>query len=253
MTTEKIYTLGLKLRAKSPFLQYIAVKTHDAGGTALFVSGLPYGLNEDTLKECFEAFGPVLQAVLHPLKRSGIVVFREPAGRAAAVKYAAKGQVLEFAGGPQGDADGEAGGSGEPVGLKAWVHEHKAARPGNDVLQQQIDDWMDAFEAEQERKAREKQAAMGEDGWTVVVRAKGRKRTREDGGIKVQSGGVAANAAAAAAAAAAKDGKEGGLGDFYRFQRREKRRGELEELRQRFEDDRRRLAQLKAARNFKPY
>jgi hypothetical protein len=46
------------------------------------------------------------------------VVFREPAGRAAAVKYAAKGQVLEFSGGPQGDADGKDGGSGEPVGLK---------------------------------------------------------------------------------------------------------------------------------------
>lgn len=31
---------------------------------------------------------------------------------------------------------------------------------------------MDAFDADQERKSREKQAAMGEDGWTVVVRAK---------------------------------------------------------------------------------
>jgi hypothetical protein len=36
----------------------------------------------------------------------------------------------------------------------------------------QIDDWMEEFDAEQERKARERQAAMGEDGWTVVVRAK---------------------------------------------------------------------------------
>lgn len=45
-------------------------------------------------------------------------MFREPQGRAAAVKYAAKGQVLEFAGGPQGDAEGEDGGAGEPVGLK---------------------------------------------------------------------------------------------------------------------------------------
>lgn len=70
MTTEKVYTLGLKYKAHSPFLQYIAVKTHDAGGTALFVSGLPYGLNEVTLKELFEAFGSVIQAVLHPLKVS---------------------------------------------------------------------------------------------------------------------------------------------------------------------------------------
>ncbi|GIL93679.1 hypothetical protein Vretifemale_21082, partial [Volvox reticuliferus] len=132
----------------------------------------------------------------------------------------------------------------------AWVHEHKAARPGNDVLQRQIDDWMDDFDAEQERKARERQAAMGEDGWTVVARAKGRKRTREDDGVKVMTGGVATNAAAAAAA---KEKEKSMLGDFYRFQRHEKRRNELAELRQRFEEDRRRLAQLKAARNFKPY
>lgn len=52
------------------------------------------------------------------------------------------------------------------------------------------------------------------------------------------TGGVAANAAAAAAAAA--DGsRKGAVGDFYRFQRRERRRNELEDLRQRFEDDKR--------------
>ncbi|KAG2496503.1 hypothetical protein HYH03_005328 [Edaphochlamys debaryana] len=265
MTTERVYTLGLRYVAGSPFIRYLAVKRHEQAhgvGAALFVSGLPQGATEEVLKELFECFGPVSQAVLHPLKRSGIVVFGSEAGRLASLKYASRGQVLEYAGpAPRlpggGGEEGEEGEGGEeantPIGLKVWVAEHKAARPGNEVLQAQIDDWMDAFDEEQERRARERQAAMGEDGWTVVVRAKGRKRTREEGGVTVQTGGAASNAAAAAAAAAAaKDAKTGQLGDFYRFQRRERRRNELVELRQRFEDDRRRLAQLKATRNFKP-
>ncbi|KXZ54941.1 hypothetical protein GPECTOR_3g110 [Gonium pectorale] len=259
MASEKIHTLGLRLGHSNPFLQYLVVKPHgqsknsagaENSAAALFVSGLPLGVDEDALRELFEAFGAVSQAVLHPLKRSGIVVFRAESGRAAALKYAARGQVLEFAGGRAAEGADE---EDEPAGVKAWVAEHKAARPGNDVLQQQIDDWMDAHDAEQERKAREKQEAMGGDGWTVVVRAKGRKRTREEGGVTVQTGGVAASAAVAAAAAAAKESQADQRGDFYRFQRRERRRNELVELRQRFDEDRKRLAQLKAARNFRPY
>lgn len=73
----------------------------------------------------------------------------------------------------------------------------------------------------------------------VTVTVQGRKRTREEGGVKLMTGGVAANAAATAAAAAAKEREKSMVGDFYRFQRRERRRNELVELRQRFEDDRR--------------
>ncbi|GLI60389.1 hypothetical protein VaNZ11_002535 [Volvox africanus] len=262
MTGERIHTLGLKIRRSNPFIHYIAIKAHvqpktpgreEGVGAALFVSGLPLGVDERNLTEIFECFGPVSQAVLHPLKRSGIVVFQSDVGRVAAIRYASRSQVLEYDGARGQNDAADKDGAEKPIGVKAWVHEHKAARPGNDVLQRQVDDWMDEFDAEQEHKARERQAAMGEDGWTVVTRAKGRKRTREDDGVKVMTGGVATNAAAAAAAAAAKEKEKSVLGDFYRFQRHEKRRNELAELRQRFEEDRRRLAQLKAARNFKPY
>lgn len=59
-----------------------------------------------------------------------------------------------------------------------------------------------------------------------------------------------AGAAAAAQAAAKKDQTHS---DFYRFQQREKRRSELLDLRQKFEEDKRRIAELKASRRFKPY
>lgn len=62
-------------------------------------------------------------------------------------------------------------------------------------------------------------------------------------------GGVAGAAAAAAAA----NKKETTHSDFYRFQQREQRRSELLALRERFEEDKRRIAELKASRKFKPY
>ncbi|PNH04903.1 hypothetical protein TSOC_008866, partial [Tetrabaena socialis] len=99
--------------------------------------------------------------------RSGVVVFRSEAARASVLKYAARGQVLQYGGGEAAEEE-----DAEPAGVKAWVHQHKAARPGNEVLQKQIDEWMESFDAEAERKARERQEAMGGDGWTVVVRAK---------------------------------------------------------------------------------
>ena len=36
----------------------------------------------------------------------------------------------------------------------------------------QLDDWMEAWEAAEARREAERQAALAEDGWTVVVRSK---------------------------------------------------------------------------------
>lgn len=252
MAGKPLLPLGLRCRPGSPFIQYLAIKAHDQlkggveTGAALFVSGLPPSLaNEGAVRELFSCFGPVAQAVLHPSKRSGMVVFESQAGRLVALRHAAKGQVVEFdPAEPQGD---------EPIGVKAWVHQHKALRPGNDVLQEQVDSWIEAHDVAEAAKAKARQAAMAEDGWTVVVRSKGRKRTREEDGMTVMTGGASGAAAQAQAAAASKKGSaDQQLSDFYRFQRREKRRNELFELRERFEEDRKRIAQLKALRNFRP-
>lgn len=63
-------------------------------------------------------------------------------------------------------------------------------------------------------------------------------------------GGVSAYVAATAGASA--QAKQQLLPHFYRFQQREKRRDELLELREQFENDKRKIQALKAARRFKP-
>ncbi|KAK0572916.1 hypothetical protein LWI29_000339 [Acer saccharum] len=134
-------------------------------------------------------------------------------------------------------------------GMKKWITEYHQSRPGLKVLQQRIDEFIITHEAqvEQERKEREAQAAEG--GWTVVVHHKGRKKTTDS------ESGIAVGSVAQAVLEdklAKKKKKDVGL-DFYRFQRRESQRNEIMMLRSKFEQDRKRIQQLRAARKFKPY
>lgn len=134
-------------------------------------------------------------------------------------------------------------------GMKKWITEYHENRPGLNVLQQRIDDYITAHEArlEQEKKEREAQAAEG--GWTVVVHQKGRKKTTDaESGVTV--GSVAQNSVGDKMSK--KKRNEVGL-DFYRFQRREAQRNEVLMLQSKFEQDRKRIQQLRAARKFRPY
>ncbi|KAK1297553.1 hypothetical protein QJS10_CPB15g00948 [Acorus calamus] len=134
-------------------------------------------------------------------------------------------------------------------GMKKWVVEYHRSRPGLAILQERIDDFITAHEAqlEQERKEREERAAEG--GWTVVAHHKGRKKTTDaESGITV--GSVAQ--AVVADKLANKKSKEVSL-DFYRFQKREAQRNEIMMLQSKFEQDRKRIQQLRAARKFRPY
>lgn len=83
---------------------------------------------------------------------------------------------------------------------------------------------------------------MEADGFQLVTRGV-KPRTSDD----VDDGRIESRNAKAKA----KRG-EIALPDFYRFQNREDKIGSLKALRERFEDDRRRVAKLQAARVFKP-
>ncbi|WIA09053.1 hypothetical protein OEZ85_008467 [Tetradesmus obliquus] len=240
-------SLRLRLHADAPHISYVFIKHHKPKEgeaevpNALYVAGLPLGLDEVSLEAVFSVFGHVANVVLHPSKRSAAVVYESKEDVSQALQHASSGQVVDF---PLPAPEG-------PVGLKAWVAAHRAQRPGNAELQKQLDGWMEAHEAAEAAREAARQAAMAEDGWTVVVRSKGRKRAREVGGMSTVSGGIAPAAAAAARAAAdAKQAKQ--AENFYRFQQRDRRRSELMDLRHKFEEGRKRLAALKAARHFRP-
>ncbi|CAJ1970886.1 unnamed protein product [Sphenostylis stenocarpa] len=134
-------------------------------------------------------------------------------------------------------------------GMKKWIMEYRQSRPGLDVLQHQIDDFITAHEEKLEEERKEKEALAAEGGWTVVIHHKGRKKTTDN------ETGIAVGSVAQAAVEnkmTKKKRKEVGL-DFYRFQKREAQRNEIMTLQSKFEEDKKRLQQMRAARKFRPY
>ncbi|PIN12800.1 hypothetical protein CDL12_14594 [Handroanthus impetiginosus] len=134
-------------------------------------------------------------------------------------------------------------------GMKKWITEYHQSRPGIKLLQERIDDFIVAHEAKEEQARAEREAQAAEGGWTVVVHHKGRKKTTDaESGIAV--GSVAQ--AAVLDKMAKKKKNDVGL-DFYRFQKREAHRNEIMMLQSKFEQDKKRIQQMRAARKFRPY
>ncbi|KAI0511654.1 hypothetical protein KFK09_012284 [Dendrobium nobile] len=133
-------------------------------------------------------------------------------------------------------------------GMKKWLIQYKESRPGLKVLQKRIDEFVTAHEERQEQERKEREARAAEDGWTVVVHQKGRKKTT-DAETGTAMGSVAS--AAVMDKMSKKKSKEIAL-DFYRFQKREAKRNEVMMLQRKFEQDKKRIQQLRAARKFRP-
>ncbi|KAF8048063.1 hypothetical protein N665_2700s0003 [Sinapis alba] len=135
-------------------------------------------------------------------------------------------------------------------GMKKWVTDYYENRPGLDELQKRIDDFMTAHEERLEQEKQEREAKAAEGGWTVVVHHKGRKKTTDaESGTAV---GSVSQAALEDKVAKKKKTEIVGHG-FYRFQRRDAQRSELLALQSKFEEDKKRIQQIRAARKFKPY
>ncbi|KAK9105399.1 hypothetical protein Scep_022243 [Stephania cephalantha] len=132
-------------------------------------------------------------------------------------------------------------------GMKKWIVEYHQSRPGVKVMLDSIDEFVTAHEAQLEEDSEKIRNA--DDGWVVVEHQKGRKKTTDSkSGITV--GSVAQ--AALLELANKKKHKDVELG-FYRNQRKEAQRNEIMMLQNKFELDKKRIQQLRAARKFKPY
>ncbi|KFK33235.1 hypothetical protein AALP_AA6G347900 [Arabis alpina] len=135
-------------------------------------------------------------------------------------------------------------------GMKKWVTDYYESRPSLDELQKRIDDFMTDHEERLEQEKQEREAKAAEGGWTVVVHHKGRKKTVDsESGIAVGS----VNQTALEDQVAKKKLNEPVAPGFYRFQRREAQRNEILSLQSKFEQDKKRIQQIRAARKFKPY
>ncbi|XP_053577307.1 ribosomal RNA-processing protein 7 homolog A [Bombina bombina] len=131
------------------------------------------------------------------------------------------------------------------TGICKWIAEYAASLTDTEHLQDEIDAFMKEYDekvAEEEEKAAEEEGVPDEEGWVKVTR-KGRRpglaRT-EATNIRVLEREKRKRAR-----------KE--LLNFYAWQHRDTKREHLAELRKKFEEDKQKIALMRAQRKFRPY
>lgn len=119
------------------------------------------------------------------------------------------------------------------TGLALFCAEYNKSFPDIKKLQNEINTFMSEFESKDDSKE-----DGVEDGWSKVGKKKTQRLTeaeQEDSRLK-----------------AAKKRKKGQLIDFYQFQIRESKKQKIIELREKFEEDKKRIERMKQERRFRP-
>ncbi|CAG9794105.1 unnamed protein product [Diatraea saccharalis] len=130
------------------------------------------------------------------------------------------------------------------LGMKKWIQEYNDSVQIPKVLKECIETFMKKYD-EENAKAEKKEKALGEeddDGWVTVTK-KGR----------IQSFARSENVENKIMAKEEKNKKRKELQNFYTFQIRESKMKHIVALRQKFEEDKKKIAQIKQSRRFKPF
>ncbi|NXI61112.1 RRP7A protein, partial [Anseranas semipalmata] len=166
--------------------------------------------------------------------RVAYVVFRKPAGIQAAKALSQEGPLLIST-------------DSHPVktGVSKWIARYADSVVDREELKAEVDAFMQDYDkkiAEEEAKAAKEEGVPDEEGWVKVTR-KGRKpglpRTE------------AANLRVLEREKRKRARKE--LLNFYAWQHRETKREHIAQLRKKFEEDKQRIALMRAQRKFRPY
>uniref|UniRef100_A0A669QKW6 Ribosomal RNA processing 7 homolog A n=1 Tax=Phasianus colchicus TaxID=9054 RepID=A0A669QKW6_PHACC len=166
--------------------------------------------------------------------RVAYVVFKKPDGVQAAKALSQEGPLLIST-------------ESHPVktGISKWIARYADSVVDREELKAEVDAYMQDYDkkiAEEEAKAAKEEGLPDEEGWVKVTR-KGRKpglpRTE------------AANLRVLEREKRKKARKE--LLNFYAWQHRETKREHIAQLRKKFEEDKQRIALMRAQRKFRPY
>lgn len=129
-------------------------------------------------------------------------------------------------------------------GLKKWIHDYNNSIYQPKLLKEKVETFMKKYD-EQMKSAEKKEKELeqeDDEGWvTVTKRGKVQSFARSD---KVENKIVIKEE---------KKNKRKELKNFYTFQIRESKMKHIVSLRQKFEEDKKKIAQIKQSRRFKPF
>jgi len=129
------------------------------------------------------------------------------------------------------------------VGLRRWISDYSSRIITDwDDFQREIDDYMIEYDEKKEAESarlKEMSEVADDDGWvTVTSKSKKGARKPNDKRAKVKAKAI---------------GKKKELLNFYKFQKKEKKEDLIQSLREKFEEDKKRVASMRTERKFKPY
>ncbi|KAK3090845.1 hypothetical protein FSP39_015129, partial [Pinctada imbricata] len=223
--------------------------------TLMIVNVPPY-CNEECMKRIFSHCGKVMHVYFHDKPNSGppkenkskyfplfppnkgfkvaYLVFKSPASVKKAIQLPYdKPLILSTEEHPL------------QVGVKKWTHEFKEKRVDIEEMQIQIDEYMKEYDRrveEEKQRALDMEGVPDDDGWITVTRhGKNKGLPRSE------------NMEKKVTAKERRKKKQKEFENFYRFQMSDTKKNRIADLRKKFEEDKQRIALMKASRKFKPY
>ncbi|KAG8556374.1 hypothetical protein GDO81_018046 [Engystomops pustulosus] len=131
------------------------------------------------------------------------------------------------------------------AGIEKWISDYEASFIDVAALQAEIDKYMDKYDGKEKKKevkAKEKEGVADKEGWITVTR-----KGRRPGTVRTE----AMNSRLIEKERKKRAQKE--LINFYTWQQRTKTKEHLDELRKKFEEDKQKIALMRAQRKFRPY
>jgi len=263
----------------------------DEGGT-LFVTNLAFDCTEDDLKSVFSVFGPIASITLSSLKivdvekpkrqiemgtpnaNQKIILEEKKRKEEEMKKEEEKKRPFSSAGfahvtfekreslkkalkgaRPLLDSknDQPLFEQGTTKGIQKWRQSHLDTYVKDITkLQQEVDQYMWVFDKEKmeaKKKVENLTSVPDNDGWVTVTRKGNNKNTV---GAKGKTVGIAKLDQETKKKILEKE-KSKHKDDFYRFQRSQNKTNYITQLRMRFEEDKKRIENMKTARKFKPF
>ncbi|KAM6966625.1 ribosomal RNA-processing protein 7 homolog A [Tautogolabrus adspersus] len=251
LSRHSVYVKEHKVRAER--------SSHRPLDRTLFVLNIPPYCSQGVVRELFSQFGdvqsvelrdhpgssnesgPKLSKIFKPVCKQGFkvgyIVFQNSSSISAAKSHSHDEPLLVST-------------EQRPIrtGVQKWIQQYTESFIQPEKLQQIVDSFMKDYdkrkdeEAERQREEAEQQQE-DEEGWVKV--------TRGQKGTKARPHSEAANQRALQKEIRKKKRKE--LMNFYTWQHRNTQKEHIAELRKKFEEDKQRIALLRAQRKFRPY
>lgn len=264
MEIQGFTVVPVKFDASCQTAHYLYIKKHftrEVDGVkprekTLFVLNVPPYATEDSIRQAFSCCGKVLKVYLHDKPTKGeppvdtfkffprhsppkgfkvaYIVFKRPESTETALNLPF-GTPLQLSTPDQ------------PVltGIAKWKQEYLEQVTDIAEMKKEVNKFMEEYDKkveEEQMQAKEMDGVPDEEGWVTVTRVgknKGAPRTEaEKKRVTLKD---------------RKKRKEKELVNFYSFQVRESKKQHILDLRKKFEEDKQRIAMMKAARKFRPY